>query len=233
QNNFGAEGNQNYNYQNNFGAEGNQNFNYQNNDQSVSYNNTQYASGYDANGYNMNAQGARLNGQAMSVDKMAAEMEKEENVGKGILGAILGSLVGVAFMVLLSMGDRVSFYTGFIMAICAFKGYEKFSGRNSYKGIAISTIVTLIMVYVGTRLCFAIDIMQLFKGYSVFEAFIEVDDKIDKFGETWRSAFMENLVMQYIFSGVGLVVAVISGISGKKEKESGLGSFKRNDQNNK
>lgn len=195
--------------------------------QKENYPNNIYQGNGQQNQYIPNGHAAMLNGKALTTDKMAAEMEKDENIGLGILGSIGGALIGVAFMVVLYMLGRVAFYTGVIMGLCAFKGYEILAGRKTKKGIVISVIAVLAMVYVGTRFCFAIDITSAFKGYNVFEAFVEADEKIAQFN--LGDAFNEMLVQQYIFAGIGVVIAVFSKIGEAKEKKSqeGIGAFRK------
>ena len=174
---------------------------------------------------------ARLNGQVISTDKMAAEMEKQENVGRGILGAVIGALIGVAFMVIMYLANYVSFYTGLIMGICSVYGYEKASGRFSKKGIIIGTIVSILMVYVGARLCFAIELTNYYTGYNVFEAFVEVDEKVAKHPEVFSSGYYSFLGQQYLFAGLGILFSIFSNISKKKksngESGKGIGAFKK------
>lgn len=221
---------QNNNFQNGSFQNGNfQNSNFQNsNFQNGSVqgntelnNNPQYI-----NQQYMTNHGPMLNGQPMSTDKMAAEMEKQENVLLGIIGAIGGALIGVAVMALCYYLNFVASYTGIIMGLCAIKGYEMLSGRSSVKGIIISAVVTVAMVYVGSRFCFAIALSEAFRGYNVFEAFIESGDKIAK-KEIFAEAFNEILVQQYIYAGIGVVIAVASSISSRKSNSQGIGKFKK------
>lgn len=53
-----------------------------------------------------------------------AELGKKENVVAGVVGALLGSLLGVACIVLLGQLGYVAAVSGIVMAICTMKGYE-------------------------------------------------------------------------------------------------------------
>lgn len=227
--NFSNTNNQNVN-NNQYGNAQNQYANMKN-----QYGNTQsqYSNPYNqySQDASMNNHEAMLNGQVISTDKMAAEMEKQENVGRGILGAVIGALIGVAFMVIMYLANYVSFYTGLIMGICSVYGYEKASGRFSKKGIIIGTIVSILMVYVGARLCFAIELTNYYTGYNVFEAFIEVDEKVAKHPEVFSSGYYSFLGQQYLFAGLGILFSIFSNISKKKksngESGKGIGAFKK------
>ena len=215
---------QNNNFQNgNFQNSNFQNSNFQSGSvqgNTALNNNQQYV-----NQQYMTNHGPMLNGQPMSTDKMAAEMEKQENVLLGIIGAIGGALIGVAAMALGYYLD-MAIYAGIIMGLCAIKGYEMLSGRNSIKGTIISAIIAVAMVYIGARLCFAIELSEAYRGYNVFEAFIEVGDKIAKKAK-FAEAFNELLGLEYIFTGIGIVIAVASSISKHNEKPKGISAFKR------
>ena len=52
------------------------------------------------------------------------EEKKRENVPAGIVGAFLGSLIGVACAVLIGQLGYVASISGLVMAVCALKGYE-------------------------------------------------------------------------------------------------------------
>jgi succinate dehydrogenase/fumarate reductase cytochrome b subunit len=216
---------QNGNFQNGNFQNGNiQNMNYQNGNiqGNTALNNDQQYAGqpYMANHSPM------LNGQPMSTNMMAAEMEKQENVALGIIGAIGGSLIGVVVMVLLYYANTVAAIAGIAMIICAVKGYEKLSGRFSTRGVIISAIVTIAMVYVGARFCFAIELSEYYKGYNVFEAFVEAGEKIAD-NNIFADAFNEILLQQYLFAGIGIVLEVFAIFSNKNGKK-GIGAFKKN-----
>lgn len=52
------------------------------------------------------------------------ENQKKENLFTGIIGALLGSLLGVLCIILLSQMGYVAALSGFVMAVCTLKGYE-------------------------------------------------------------------------------------------------------------
>ena len=223
-NNFHNGNFQNGNFQNGNFQNGNiQNMNYQNGNiqGNTALNNDQQYAGqpYMANHSPM------LNGQPMSTNMMAAEMEKQENVALGIIGAIGGSLIGVVVMVLLYYANTVAAIAGIAMIICAVKGYEKLSGRFSTRGVIISAIVTIAMVYVGARFCFAIALTEAYKGYNVFEAFVEAGEKVAT-NPALAKYYNRILIEQYIFAGIGIVVEAISLFTNKNGK-TGIGAFRK------
>ena len=72
-----------------------------------------------------------------------AELGKKENVVAGTVGALLGSLLGVACIVLLGQLGYVAAVSGIVMAICTMKGYELLGGRFSTVGLVVSIVLML------------------------------------------------------------------------------------------
>ncbi len=61
----------------------------------------------------------------------------------GAFGALIGSLLGVASIVLFSQMGRVAAISGLILAFCTLKGYELLGQKLSTKGIVICIIIML------------------------------------------------------------------------------------------
>ena len=60
----------------------------------------------------------------------------------GVVGALIGSLLGAASIILLSQLGYVAAISGVIMAVCALKGYELLGGKLTKKGVIISAVWT-------------------------------------------------------------------------------------------
>ena len=50
------------------------------------------------------------------------QKKKRENIAAGIVGAFLGTLLGVVCIVIIDQMGYVASVSGFVMAICALKG---------------------------------------------------------------------------------------------------------------
>ena len=95
---------------------------------------------------------------------MDLEWEREtsrDNVIAGTVGAFLGSLIGVACIVILSKLGYVAAVSGVVMAVCAIKGYALLGGKLTRKGAVISGLLILVMTYIATKLCFALAVMEV------------------------------------------------------------------------
>jgi len=93
----------------------------------------------------------------------------KENVPLGILGALLGSSVGVAAILLFSRIGLISALSGVIMGFCAMKGYELLGRKLSRKGVIISLVFMILMCVLANKLDWSIEIAKELKwrfGYA-------------------------------------------------------------------
>ena len=140
--------------------------------------------------------------------KQLAEQDEatNENVPMGIVGAILGSLVGVAAIVLL---DRIGFVAaigGTIMAYCAVFGYEKLGHKLSSKSRWIILAVMVVMVLFANHLCWGISLYNALKERYIV-TFTQVLDLLGELlseNNLWGRYFL-NLGMIMLFTGLGAI----------------------------
>ncbi len=138
---------------------------------------------------------------------MELDWEKEEtrdNVVAGAVGAFLGSLIGVACIVLVNQLGYVASICGLVMEVCCLKGYALLGGRLSRRGAVISGAVILLMTYIANKLCFAVALLDALDGeggVSFFAAYQGVSVLLQD-GEISR-AYYGNLAMLYLFTLLG------------------------------
>ncbi len=147
----------------------------------------------------------------------AQKKQKNENVIGGVVGALLGSLVGVACIILISQLGYVAALSGIVMAVCTLKGYELLGGKLSKKGMVLSVVIMLFMTFLGDRLDWAIVVsreleIDFLTSFQLIPTLLE-EQIID--GDTYWS----NVTMLYLFLLVGAVPTIISTM--KNQKKSG------------
>lgn len=135
---------------------------------------------------------------------------RQENVVAGIVGALLGTLVGVVCTVVIGQMGYVASISGLIMAVGALKGYELLGGRLSKKGAVISSVLVLVMTYLAHRLSCAIALTDALNR-GVFECFRLVPDLVD-LGVIEGRAYWADLGMLYLFTLLGAVPTIIGGL---------------------
>lgn len=145
---------------------------------------------------------------------------KRENVISGIVGAFLGSLIGVVVIVLLDQLGYVAALSGIVMGVCTLKGYELLGGKLSKRGVVISVLIMILMVWVGTRAAWALALQkEIYTDESFFTVFRYFDTAVDSLnaqGVDITSDFMESLFMQYLFSVLGSASTIITAFRSQK-----------------
>lgn len=131
---------------------------------------------------------------------------KKENVIGGIVGALLGSLAGVVAIVIIAQLGYVSVISGLIMGVTTVKGYSLLGGKLTKKGIAISGIIMLFMVYLGNNIDWALSISREL-GMNFFESFGVVWEIIEY--SQLKEVYYQNLGMLYLFTAIGAIPMII------------------------
>jgi len=137
----------------------------------------------------------------------AQQMQAQEHVFRGVIGAIGGSLVGVALMLLLDHFGFVASIAGVVMAICALKGYRKLAGTMSKKGIIAVSIVMVLMTLIAAYLEWSIAIYDELKGYYSDIYFIDILISMPFLLAEFEmvSDFLISLGMLFLFTALGAV----------------------------
>ncbi len=139
---------------------------------------------------------------------------KHDNMIGGIVGALLGSLLGVVAIILFSRLGYVAAISGVILAVCTLKGYEMLGGKLNTKGIIICCILMLVMTYLGDQLDWAIVAakemdVDLFTGFRLIPTLVRYEI-ID------RTSYVMNLVLLYLFTVGGAVPTILSTIKNRQ-----------------
>lgn len=172
-----------------------------------------YASGSDDSAYqsyDMAADvDARMNyGQMMSG---APKAKTGSNVVTGIIGALLGSLVGVALWVGIYKLGYIAGIAGAIMIVSAMFGYEKLGGNLDLKGIIISVVICIGMIYISERICISMQLYEEFKDLKYY--FGDVS-----FFDCYKSMFtiLKDVEKESVFwgeLGIGYLLFAIASVS--------------------
>ena len=136
--------------------------------------------------------------------------KRPENVAAGVVGAFLGTLLGVVCTVVIGQLGYVASVSGLIMAVGALKGYELLGGRLSKKGAVISSLLILVMTWLAHRLTWAIALASA-AGLGVFESFQAIPELLEA-GLLEGPAYWGGLVMLYLFTLLGAVPTIIGGL---------------------
>lgn len=150
-----------------------------------------------------------LSRKADQNERIQAEMP--ENIGRGILGALIGGLIGAAAIVLIGQLGYVAAISGMVLGYCTIGGYRRGAGKLSALGIAVSVVVMLAAVYLGNRMDIAIAVTREL-DLSLGQAFAWMHELVD------ADAYRSNLITLYLFSAIGAVPAAFNAHKIAKEK---------------
>lgn len=147
--------------------------------------------------------------------EMEAPMEvkkKKGNVVAGTVGAFLGSLIGVACIVIVGQMGYVASVCGLVMAVCALKGYELLGGGLGKPGAAVSSVLIVVMTYLAHQLDWAVSAASALET-GILEAFRAIP-YLREVGAIEARSYWGGLAMLYLFTLVGAVPMVLAGLRG-------------------
>ena len=125
----------------------------------------------------------------------------------GTVGALLGSLVGGVVIILVGQLGYVASISGVVMAVAALKGYMLLGGRLTKKGVAIASVLMVVVTFLAHSLGLAISVASEL-GVGVFETWRWLPQLLvlaDAVTDYWVE-----LAMLYLFTLLGAVPTVIS-----------------------
>lgn len=129
---------------------------------------------------------------------------KKGNIITGIVGALLGSLIGVAAWVAVYRLGYIAAIIGLVLIVCTFKGYSMFGGKLNALGIIICVAISAGMLYVAEQLSVAWEILDYF-GADYGISFAQAYRSIPQFMQDndFKMAVIQDLAYGYIFMAVG------------------------------
>jgi len=159
------------------------------------------------------------------------QLERQERVVPGILGAVLFSLAGGVAWFLLWQAGIVAGLSGCIGVICAIKGYEIFSKGSSIKGVVIASVAAIAVIVLAWYLCIGYDYYLTMEELAAenplyFEAiplsdclfngfeFFDFCDKLDL--PEIRTEYLGDLAFGLIFTVIAAIGYVVSAVKNAK-----------------
>ena len=125
----------------------------------------------------------------------------KERVLLGTFGAFVGTLIGTICIVILGQFGYVASICGVVMGFCAIGGYQLLGKKMSKKGIIISVVLMLVMVYVSNWIGYAIAVADVAE-IDFMTAFLVTPELVSE-GLIDAGAYYKELVVLYLFTGIG------------------------------
>jgi len=85
-------------------------------------------------------------------------MAASGNLFLGIIGAIIGAALGSVVWILIGKAGFIAGIAGFLMAVLAMKGYSLLAGSMDRKGLVISILIVLLMIFAANYTSYALEI---------------------------------------------------------------------------
>lgn len=148
----------------------------------------------------LNGQNDLMCANCLSQYSMNLPAPKPTNMSLGIVGSLIGSLIGVAVWVIIYKMGFIAGITGFIMAVCCFKGYELLGGRIDQKGVWIALAIAVVMLAAAEMISLGLEILDVYGGYydiHFFDAMQSVPYFLEDSDVLW--AVIEDLAFGYVF----------------------------------
>ena len=146
---------------------------------------------------------------------MPQPLGQNEDLAKGIIGAVLGSTIGAAVIAIILLAGYFAALGGIVMGIATIGLYKKLAKGISKKGIVICAICMVIMTYFSVHIAVAVTILNEY-GTLYHLSFG------DAFSMVWRLAgvgeFWGLLGLTFLFTGFGAVGAIASEFQNLKKQ---------------
>ena len=124
----------------------------------------------------------------------------KENVALGTLGAFLGSLVGVVLWMILYRIGIIAAICGALMVYCSIRGYEKLGHVLTKKGLIISTLICILMIFIAEYASLAIEVYIQLKDIYVMSIIEALEVTPSFLGDSnVLPYFIKDLVIGYLF----------------------------------
>ncbi len=150
-----------------------------------------------------------------SVPLQPSLIRKKENPIFGILGALIGSLIGAASIVLLYQLGFVASLSGWLLALCTLKGYELLGKRLSGFGIALCVILMIVMPFAAYLVSVTLEIAPMYNA-GFLETFSYVTELLFS-GEIEIGDILADLGMLYLFVVLGGASTISTAIRANKQ----------------
>lgn len=150
--------------------------------------------------------------QAQNTQKVKA---KKNNVVAGLVGALLGALLGGILWVVIYQLGYIAGIAGFVMAICALKGYELLGGKPRKMEIIITIAIVAVMIVVAEIVAIAVMVCNEW-GTPFFDTLSIIPELITEFDLV--SDVVVEVLIGYVLTAVASFTTVKNMLQNTGEK---------------
>ena len=139
---------------------------------------------------------------------------KKSNIITGVLGAFLGSIISCTLWIVLYNQNLdyiagLSWVVRIAIGIIALKGYELLGKCLDIKGVIITFLIIVVMIFLTNKLIWSLDVYKIYKDYTW--TFIEIFNELDMIlkHHELTSSYYTDLITTYVFTIIASVRFVI------------------------
>lgn len=142
----------------------------------------------------------------------------KSNLAAGIVGAFLGALIGCVLWIIIWKLGYIAGIAGFVIGVCALKGYEMLGKSLDIKGAIATVIIMIAMIFFANKLAWSIDAYEALKdyGWTFFDIFRELDYILEESELT--SAYTKDLIIGYFLTALSSFKLIIGAFSSAMQK---------------
>lgn len=155
-----------------------------------------------------------------TIDYNMGTVPAKPNIVLGILGALVGAILGGVLWGLISMTGTIFTAIAILIAWLTIFLYEKMAKGIDIKGIVICAILSLVSVYLSTRISSVFIIIREFKdslGWNL--SYSQAREYLSNFSEI-KDAYYHDLILSLVFAIVGVALAVTNKFKKIKNTEN-------------
>ena len=154
---------------------------------------------------------------ALLEDNKAAVKGQKSSLIPGLVGAFLGALIGAVLWIGIYKLGYIAGIAGAVTVICAMKGYEKFGGAMDVKGVLISVIISVVMIYFANNIAWAWEAYDALEsyGFTFSDAYRGLQDILVETELT--SSYYGDLAIGYFLTlicSIGTIISAFRSSSG-------------------
>ena len=124
----------------------------------------------------------------------------DENTSKGLIGALLGAMLGGIVWAIVYQLGFIAAIVGYLIVFLAVCGYTKMAGKISKKGLVISIVCSVLVLFLAEYACLGIEIMKLVSYNNFFNALSLVPYFLS-FSEV-VAVVIKDLIIGLLFMGI-------------------------------
>lgn len=154
---------------------------------------------------------------AILEENKAAVRSQKSSLIPGLVGAFLGSLIGALMWIGIYKLGYIAGIAGAVTIICALKGYEKFGGALDIKGVLVSVLISVVMIYLANNIAWAWEAYDALKdwGYTFSDAYRGLGDILKETDLT--GSYYGDLAIGYFLTlicSIGTIISAFRSSSG-------------------